>query len=447
MRSMKLKTFSMGGVHPPENKLSAGREIRELSPSDVVVIPVSQHLGTPSKVIVERGDQVKVGQLIARAEGFVSTNIHASVSGKVSKVDIFPDSSGYRRLAVQIKVNGDEWVETIDRSGTLVKEISLDAEEIRKRIVEAGIVGLGGATFPTHVKLTTPRGKKAEYLIVNGVECEPYLTSDHALMMERSSALLVGIQIMMKGLGVEKAILGIESNKPDAISRMQEITRGTAISVQGLKVKYPQGGEKQLVKALLNREVPSGGLPIDVGVVVFNVGTVHAAYEAVQKNKPLIERVVTVTGKYLKQPSNFRVRIGTPVSHLIEQAGGLPEDTAKVINGGPMMGKALASLDVPVVKGTSGIVLISNEEARRKAVIQCIRCTRCVQVCPMGLEPYLMMNLAEKEMFERMETERVLDCIECGSCSYTCPSSRPLLDYIRLGKAEVAKLVRSRKAV
>ncbi len=444
---MKLKTFAMGGVHPPENKLSAGQKILDLSLPEMVVIPVSQHLGAPSRVIVERDEQVKTGQLIARAEGFVSTNIHASVSGKVTKVDVFPDPSGYRRLAVQIKVDGDEWVETIDRSDTLVKEINLEAEEIRKRIVEAGIVGLGGATFPTHVKLTTPRGKKAEYLVVNGVECEPYLTADHALMMERSEALLAGIRIMMKGLGVEKAILGIENNKPDAIEKMTQVARGTGIRVAGLKVKYPQGGEKQLVKAVLNREVPSGGLPIDVGVVVFNVGTVHAAYEAVQKNRPLIDRVVTVTGKSLARPSNFRVRIGTPVARLIEEAGGLPEDTAKVVNGGPMMGKALSTLDVPVVKGTSGIVLIRDGEARRKVVIQCIRCGKCMQVCPMGLEPYLLMNLSEKELFERMESERVLDCIECGSCSYTCPSSRPLLDYIRLGKAEVNKIVRSRKAV
>jgi len=447
VRSMNPKTFSMGGVHPPENKLSAGQKIQVLSTPETVTIPVSQHLGAPSKVVVNKGDQVKTGQLIAKAEGFVSTNIHASVSGKVAKIDHFPDTSGYRRMAVQIKVDGDEWVETIDCSDTLVKDFSLGTEEIRKRIVEAGIVGLGGATFPSHVKLTTPRGKKAEYLIVNGVECEPYLTADHALMMERSEALMAGIRIMMKGLGVEKAILGIENNKPDAIRRMTELSEGTGIRVQALKVKYPQGGEKQLVQALLKREVPSGGLPIDVGVVVFNVGTVHAAYEAVQKNKPLIERVVTVTGKSLEHPSNFLVRIGTPVSHLIEKAGGMPEDTAKVINGGPMMGKALANLDVPIVKGTSGIVLIRDGEARRKETRQCIRCTRCVSVCPMGLEPYLLMNLSEKGMFERMEQEKVLDCIECGSCSYTCPSSRPLLDYIRLGKAEVGKLKRARKAV
>jgi len=444
---MSLKTFSRGGVHPPEYKLSAGNTIEELPPPEIVVIPVSQHLGAPSKVMVERGDQVKVGQLIAQSEGFVSTNIHSSVSGKVLKVDKFMDSSGYRRMAIQIQVEGDQWLDTIDKSDDLVKYTVLTSEDIRKKILEAGIVGLGGATFPTHVKLMVPGGKTAEYLIINGVECEPYLTADHALMMERSEELLSGIQILMKGLGVNKGILGIENNKPDAIIKMKVVADGSNISVQGLKVKYPQGGEKQLVQALLKREVPSGGLPIDVGVVVFNVGTAFAAYEAVMKNRPLIDRIVTVTGKSLEKPSNYQVRIGTPISYLIEKAGGLPNDTAKVINGGPMMGKALSSLDAPVVKGSSGILLIDNKEARRKEVKPCIRCTKCVNVCPMGLEPYLLMTLSEKGLFERMEQDKVLDCIECGSCSYTCPSSRPLLDYIRLGKAEVGKIMRARKAV
>ncbi len=357
------------------------------------------------------------------------------------------DSSGYRRMAVQIQVEGDQWMETIDRSEDLVRNSVLPAEDIRKKILEAGIVGLGGATFPSHIKLMVPQGKTAEYVIINGVECEPYLTADHALMMERSEELLSGIQLLMKGLGVEKAIIGIENNKPDAIEKMKEITRGSSVAVQATKVMYPQGGEKQLVQALLKREVPSGGLPIDVGVVVFNVGTAHAVYEAVMKNRPLINRVVTVTGKGLDKPSNFMVRIGTPVSSLIEKAGGLPEATAKVINGGPMMGKALSTIDVPVVKGSSGILLMDESEARRKDVKPCIRCTKCVSVCPMGLEPYLLMTLSEKSLFERMEPEKVMDCIECGSCSYTCPSSRPLLDYIRLGKAEVGKIMRARKAV
>ena len=444
---MSLKTFSRGGVHPPENKLSAGNAIVELPPPEVAVIPLSQHLGAPAKVLVNRGDQVKVGQLIAQAAGFVSTNIHSSVSGKVLKVDQFMDSSGYRKMAVQIQVEGDQWIETIDRSDDLVRNSVLPAEDIRKKILEAGIVGLGGATFPSHVKLMVPQGKTAEYLVINGVECEPYLTADHSLMMERTEEVFSGIQLLMKGLGVDKAIIGIENNKPDAIEKMKQVVQGSNVTVQGLKVKYPQGGEKQLVHALLKREVPSGGLPIDVGVVVFNVGTALAAYEAVMKNRPLIDRVVTVTGKSLEKPSNFIVRIGTPVSSLIENAGGVPNHTAKVINGGPMMGKALSTLDIPIVKGSSGILLINENEARRREVKPCIRCTKCVTVCPMGLEPYLLMTLSEKSLFERMEPEKVMDCIECGSCSYTCPSSRPLLDYIRLGKAEVGKIMRARKAV
>ena len=446
---MSLKTFSRGGVHPPEHKLSSGLAIEELPLPDVVVIPVSQHLGAPAKVLVNRGDQVKIGQLIAQSEGFVSTNIHSSVSGKVLKVDQFLDSSGYKKMAVQIQVEGEVWEENIDRTDDLVRNTVLKSEAIRKKILEAGIVGLGGATFPSHVKLMVPKGKTAEYVIINGVECEPYLTADHALMIERTEEVFAGIQVLMKGLGVDKAIVGIENNKPDAIQKMKQIAQGSQmqVQVQGLKVKYPQGGEKQLVQALLKREVPSGGLPIDVGVVVFNVGTALAAYEAVNKNRPLIDRVVTVTGKSLKKPSNFLVRIGTPVSYLVEKAGGLPGDTAKVVNGGPMMGKALSTLDVPVVKGSSGILLISEDEARRKELLPCIRCTKCVTVCPMGLEPYLMMTLSERSLFERMEGEKVMDCIECGSCSYTCPSSRPLLDYIRLGKAEVGKIIRARKAV
>ncbi len=444
---MSLKTFSKGGVHPAENKLSSGNAIEVLDPPEIVIIPLSQHLGAPSKVLVARGDQVKVGQLIAQSVGFVSTNIHSSVSGKVLKVDKFMDSSGYRKMAVQIQVEGDQWVETIDRSDDLVRNTVLSSADIRKKILDTGIVGLGGATFPSHVKLMVPGGKTAEYLVINGVECEPYLTADHSLMVERSEELLSGIFILMKGLGVEKAILGIENNKPDAIKKMKKVADGSAIKVQELKVKYPQGGEKQLVNALFKREVPSGGLPIEVGVVVFNVGTAYAAYEAVMKNRPLIDRVVTVTGKSLEKPSNFQVRIGTPVSYLVDKAGGLPDNTAKVINGGPMMGKAITTLDVPVVKGSSGILLIGDNEARRKEVKPCIRCTKCVTVCPMGLEPYLLMTISEKGLFERLEKEKVMDCIECGSCSYSCPSSRPLLDYIRLGKVETGKIVRARKAV
>ncbi len=441
-----LRTFSIGGVHPKENKITAGKRIQTLPLPDMVTVPVSQHIGAPAKVLVSKGDMVKTGQLIAGSAGFVSANIHSPVSGTVQKTDLFPDSSGYRRLAIQIKTSGDEWMEDIDRSAGLKSDIPFSAGEIMQKLMSAGLVGLGGATFPSHVKLTVPQGKKAEYLLVNGVECEPYLTADHALMLEKGPQLMTGIRIMMRALNVEKAIIGIENNKPDAIAVLSNLASAqTGINVAALEVKYPQGGEKQLIQAILGREVPSGGLPIDVGVVAFNVGSIYAAYEAVQKNKPLIERVVTVTGKSVRNPGNFIVRIGTPVAVLIEAAGGLPEDTGKVINGGPMMGKALSNLDVPVTKGSSGILIVPGEEAHRREVRNCIRCTRCVTACPMGIEPYLLMALSERGRWESMERERTMDCIECGSCSFICPSNRPLLDYIRLGKSKVGALIRARK--
>jgi electron transport complex protein RnfC len=441
-----LKTFKLGGVHPPENKLSADKKIENLPLPKTVFIPVAQHIGAPATPIVKRGDEVKTGQIIAKSSSFVSTNIHSSVSGKVKKVDVSADSSGYSKQGIFIDVAGDEWLEEIDRTEELVKEFNLDGSEIVKKIQDAGIVGLGGATFPTHVKLVPPKGMKAEVLLLNGVECEPYLTSDHRLMLEKTDEILVGVQILMKAMNVEKAVIGIENNKPDAIQLLTEKAKNyNGVSVVALKVQYPQGGEKQLINAVTGKEVPSGALPIAVGAVVSNVGTAFAVYEAIQKNKPLFERVVTVTGKGVSKPSNFKVRVGTATSELVEAAGGLPENTGKVISGGPMMGRAIASLDVPVTKGTSGILLMQKEESERGEVLNCIRCGRCVSVCPMGLEPYLLMTLGEKHIFDRAEDERVMDCIECGSCSYTCPSHRPLLDYIRYGKGKVGQIIRSRK--
>ncbi len=441
-----LKTFSIGGIHPEESKLSAKSSIQELAIPKIVTIPIAQHIGAPAKVIVKKGDEVKVGQIIAESAGFVSTNIHSSVSGTVSKIDDVMDASGFRRTAVIITVEGDEWLSHIDRSEDLNCEITSTKEEIIKRIGDAGIVGLGGATFPTHVKLSIPSGKTAEVLIINAVECEPYLTSDHRMMLEKAHEIMVGIQILMKALEVNKAIIGIENNKPDAIAHMTKIaTKFTGIEVCPLKTQYPQGGEKQLISATLKREVPSGALPIEVGAVVQNVGTAFAVYEAIQKNKPLFERVATVTGKSLKNPSNWKFRIGTPISDIIEAAGGLPEDTAKIVGGGPMMGKAIVNLDVPLTKGSSGLLLLNEKETARKASQACIRCGKCVSACPMGLEPYLLMVLAEKKEYERLKNESIMDCIECGSCSFTCPATRPLLDYIRLGKARVGQIIRNQK--
>lgn len=440
-----MKTFTLGGVHPEENKLSADKAIETLPLPGKVYVPVSQSLGAPSKVVVEKGAIVKTGQLIAKGESFISANVHSPVSGKVAKIDEVIDASGYKRQAVFIDVEGDEWDESIDRSPEIIREISAGRDTIVRKINEMGVVGLGGATFPSHVKLMVPDGKKAEYLLINGVECEPYLTSDHRLMLERGEEMLIGIQILKKALGVNKAFIGIENNKPDAISHLKTLCSNfEGIEVVPLKVKYPQGGEKQLIKAVVNREVPSGKLPIEVGCVVNNVGTAFAVYEAIQKNKPLIERVVTVTGKSVSKPANFMVRIGTPVSALIDQAGGLPDDTGKVISGGPMMGKALTSLDAPVVKGTSGILIMPENESRRAPQVNCIRCGRCITVCPMGLEPVLLAQLSENQLFERTEKERIMDCIECGSCHYTCPAGRPLLDYLRLGKNKTGILIRNR---
>jgi len=441
-----LKTFAKGGVHPPENKFSANRPIEVLPLPAKVSIPVSQHIGAPATILVNKGSKVKVGQLIAKSAGFISANIHSSVSGTVESTEPVLDSSGYKRPAITIKVEDDEWEPSIDRSPEIKRDINVDAQTIISRIAEAGIVGLGGATFPSHVKLSVPADRKANVLIINGVECEPYLTSDHRLMLEKGQELMVGIQLLMRALNVDKAMVGIENNKPDAIKYLSEIAgEYHGISVHALKVKYPQGGEKQLIQALTNREVPSGGLPIDIGAVVHNVGTAFAVYEAVQKNKPLFERVVTVTGKNLPKPSNFLVRIGTPVTNLIEAAGGLPEDTAKVVSGGPMMGKAVSDITIPVTKGTSGIVVFPAAESKRKADNPCIRCAKCVAACPMGLEPYLLLRMGQRMMFDKMEHERVLDCIECGSCSFICPANLPILDYIRLGKAEVTKIIRARK--
>jgi len=442
-----IKTFPKGGVHPAENKLSAGKPIEKLEAPKQVAIPISQHIGAPAKPVVEQREKVKVGQVIATSTGFVSANIHATITGTVAKIDKVMDSTGYKRDAIIIKAGKDEeaWAEGIDLSEDLVKDFNLEKEDIIKKVAEAGIVGLGGATFPSHVKLSVPKGRTAEYLILNGVECEPYLTADHRLMLQKGAEIIVGARLLMKSLEVDKCIIGIEKNKPDAIEKMAELVAGeNGISVQPLKVQYPQGGEKQLIKAAINREVPSGGLPIDVGAVVHNVGTAFAVYEAVQKNKPLVERVVTITGKDVSKPSNLLVRIGTPVQDLVDAAGGIPENTGKVISGGPMMGKALNSLDIPIAKGTSGILMIPNEEAKRGKMKVCIRCSKCVDVCPMGLEPYLLMTLTQKEIFERVEEDKVMDCIECGSCSFTCPSDRPLLDYIRLGKKTVASLIRER---
>jgi electron transport complex protein RnfC len=435
-----LKTFRIGGIHPPQNKLSGNKAIEHIPLPKQAIVLLSQHLGAPAIPQVQKGDEVKVGNLLAKSGGFVSANTHSPVSGKVIKIDSAYDASGYKRPAVFIDVVGDVWDDSIDRTGDLKKDCDFPPKEIIDKIAEAGIVGMGGATFPTQVKLSPPPGMKAEVLIINGVECEPYLTSDHALMLEKGAEIMVGISILMKAAGVNKAMIGIENNKKDAIQLFLDLSRDyPGVTVEPLKVQYPQGGEKQLIDALIRRQVPSGGLPVAVGAIVQNVATAYAVYEAVQKNKPLIERVVTLTGKKIAKPCNVWARIGTPVNELIDHAGGLPDDTAKIIGGGPMMGKALVTTEIPVGKGSSGILLMPSIETQRKEMRNCIRCAKCVGVCPMGLTPSYLMNVTEFNEWDLAAKMSIADCIECGSCSYVCPANRPLLDYIRLGKSTVIK--------
>ena len=446
-----MKTFRIGGVHPAENKLSAAEPIRVAELPKIAVFPMGQHIGAPAKPIVQKGDKVKVGQMIAEAGGFVSAPIFSSVSGTVQKIDTIIEASGYKKPAVFITVEGDEWEESIDRSTdlvTLADRPELTSKDIIDKIQKAGIVGMGGACFPCHVKLMPPPGSKPEWVIINAVECEPYLTADHRLMLEHADEIIVGLTLLMKAVDVKKGFIGIENNKPDAIALMQEKAKAyPGIEIVPLKVKYPQGGEKQLIDAVVCRQVPAPpALPVSVGAIIQNVGTAFAVYEAVMKNKPLFERIVTVTGKSLAHPSNFLTRMGTPMSQLIDACGGLPEDTGKVIGGGPMMGKALLNTDVPICKGSSGVLIMNEKEAKRGEVENCIRCGKCVGACPMGLEPYLLSQCAEQQMWERLEKEDVVSCIECGSCQFTCPANRPLLDYIRLGKSTVMGIIRSRNA-
>ena len=446
----------MGGIHPKENKLTheVPTVVAELPKQ--AIFPLSQHIGAPAKPVVQKGDKVKVGTLIAEAGGFVSAPIFSSVSGTVFKVDTAIDATGYRKPAIIINVEGDEWEESIDRSNKLelvADHHELTPEEIVDRIKNAGVVGMGGACFPTFIKLTPPPTAKAECVIINAVECEPYITADYRLMMERPDEILVGLELLMIAAKVSKGYIGIETNKPAAIELLTKkcaekfSDRHYQVEVVPLKQRYPQGGEKQLVDAVIQRQVPAPpAIPVNVGAIVQNVGTAFAVYEAVMKNKPLFERYTTVTGKKLANPGNFQVRMGTPMKDLIDFCGGMPEGDNKLLAGGPMMGKALTSDEVPICKGTNSVTIISDEEARRKEPQPCIRCAKCVGVCPMGLEPYLLAKLSEVKNWERAESEDITSCIECGSCHYTCPAHRPLLDNIRQGKATVMGIIRSRAA-
>lgn len=444
-----MKTFRIGGIHPEENKITAENATNIAPLPKQAIFPLSQHIGAPAKPVVKKGDHVKVGTLIAEAGGFVSAPIYSSVSGTVFKVDTAVDASGYRKPAIIINVEGDEWEETIDRSSTLElleNHQELTPEEITNRIKLAGVTGMGGAGFPTFIKLMPPPGTKAECVILNGVECEPYITADYRLMMEHADEILVGLKLLMTAAKVDRGYIGIEENKPEAIALLQhKAEKEKNIEIIPLKQKYPQGGEKQLVDAVISRQVPAPpAIPVNVGATVQNVATAFAVYEAVMKHKPLIERYTTVTGKELAKPDNFIVRLGTPACLLIDACGGLPVSENKVLSGGPMMGKALISLDAPIVKGSNSITILSGREARRHKPGPCLRCAKCVDVCPMGLEPYLLATASSLKIWDKAEEEMITSCIECGSCQFTCPAYRPLLDNIRIGKQTVMGIIKGR---
>lgn len=441
------KTFPIGGIHPHDSKISCDCAVQDLPLAPLFSVSMSQHLGAPAKPVVAPGDRVKAGQVIGEPSGFVSAFVHSPVSGVVKAVGPKPNLVGTMIVHVDIERDGDEWAEGIDLSQDIVREITLDRETMLARIKACGVVGLGGATFPTHIKLSPPAGKKAEILILNGAECEPYLTCGYRVMLERTEEIIIGALIMQKILDCPRVVIGVEDNKPKAIAALRKAAAAYgSVEVVSLKKKYPQGGEKQLITAVTGRQVPSMALPIDAGAVVQNVGTAVAVYEAVQKNRPLISNVMTITGEAFPEQRNLRVRIGTPLSYILDQLGGLPVDIAKVISGGPMMGWAVSNLEASTVKSTSSILCLTEAQTLRKKESNCIRCGRCVDACPMGLEPYLLNRLARAGRNDALEENAVFDCIECGSCMYSCPANIPLLDTIRIAKREVMGIMKERSA-
>ncbi len=440
--TFSVKKFS-GGVHPNDGKeFTKGSSIQTAPLLEKYNVILQQHIGAPPKLIVKNGDEVKRGQLIAESGGFVSAPVHAPTSGKVKLVDCM-GPAGISIPAVEITSDGkDEWADGIGKDENWEK---LSPEEMKGRIAGGGVVGMGGAAFPVSVKLSPPKEKKINTLILNGAECEPHLTADHRLMLEEADKILCGASILGKVLDVKDIYVGIENNKPDAIQKMQEIASGYGIKIVPLRVMYPQGAEKQLIYAIKGRKVPTGGLPMDVGCVVQNVGTAAAVYDAVVERKPLIERITTVTGKPVCKPGNWKLRIGTSLSKVLELVGGINEQPAKLILGGPMMGQSQTSIDVPIMKNASGVLLMAAEEVSQYTSHACIRCGFCVDVCPMNLIPSRLSMTIESERFDLAEYEYVIDCIECGCCAYVCPAKRPLVQHFRRGKSEIIAARRKTK--
>jgi len=440
---MRLRTFP-GGVHPHDEKhFSASAPISTAPLPAKVTIHLSQHIGSPSTPVVAIGDEVLTGQLIAEASGFVSLNQHASISGKVTAIDRFPHPCGTSSLAIQITGDGlDKWVNLVDE----VNFMDLPTAEMKQRISDAGICGMGGAGFPTHVKLSPPEDKPIDTVILNGVECEPYLTSDYRLMKEKARDIITGLKLIMKIVNANKGYIGIEANKPDVIIEMEKLLANEAnLEVVGLKLRYPQGAEKQLIYAATQRKVPAGGLPMAVGVVVQNVGTAFAIYEAIRYKKPLVERIISITGSPVASPKNILARIGTPFSELVELCGGTKETVGKAISGGPMMGFALPSLDATMGKGSSGLVLMNEKLARLNEEGNCLRCARCVDVCPMNLVPSMIAAAVKYKNLDMAVQAGLNDCMKCGSCAFVCPAQIKLVQWIDTGKIRFAEAQRAKK--
>lgn len=439
---VRTYSFPMGGIHPKKHKLTTDCEITDIALPEYVYIPIKQHIGSPAKILVNKGDKVKVGTLLADADGIVSSDVHSSVSGEVIKIEDTAGSTGYEEKMITIKVEGDEWEPFIDKTPNIIRDIDYSSEEIVAKIRSCGIVGMGGAGYPTPIKTSIPEGKKADILIINGIECEPFLTADDRLMVEKGEQIIMGARIINRALGIQNAIIAIDENKPKAIEVLTALSKlYIGVNIKVCKTKYPQGGEKQLIRAIIGKELPSGKLPIDVGCIVQNVGTVFAVYEAVLKNKPLFERIVTVSGNGIVKAGNYRVRIGTQISHLIEQAGGMNENVGKIILGGPMMGTAIANINSPITKLTSGVLLFKdNSKFSKKEASSCIRCGKCAVVCPAGLRPFAIRDAIHYNgPIEEIRKLHAGECIECGCCAYSCPANIPLLDYCKIAKQEIRK--------
>lgn len=440
MLKHKTFTFPKGGIHPQKFKLSSESPIEEALIPEQISISLQQHRGKPAKPVVAKGDKVKVGTLIAEADGDFSANIHSSVSGEVKKIDCILNEFGFPQTAITIKVEGDVWEDEIDRSPDIISDITKDRDEILTAVKKAGIIGLSGSAFPTAMKMNVPEDKKIDTIILNGIECEPYFTTDDRVMQENAEEIVIGARILNKFFGIQNAIIAIDENKPKAIDIMRKITsRYVGVNVAVCETKYPQGSEKQLIKAITGREVPAGKLPADVGCLVQNVGTVFAIYEAVQKNKPIIDSIITVAGDYVKTPRNFSVRVGTPASFLLESAEIEYKNAEKIIFGGPLMGRTIINVDAPTSKTSAGILLLGKKSLPQETAEECMRCSKCVEGCPMGLQPYLIADKVKDGKIDELKKLNVMSCIECGCCTYSCPAKIRLLDYCKIAKAEIMK--------